>query len=72
MRVLPVPGLCLAGECPCFHMLLLEVRMNCKLVLQACSNVTLKDGFHLQKRQSQRVPPTIVTDFDFADDYAYG
>ncbi len=27
-------------------------------------------GFHLQKRQSQRVPPTIVTDLDFADDLA--
>ena len=25
-------------------------------------------GFHLQKRQSQRVPQTIVTDLDFADD----
>ena len=25
---------------------------------------------HLQKRQSQRVPPTIVTDLDFADDRA--
>ena len=27
-------------------------------------------GFHLQKRQSQRVPPTIVTDLDSADDLA--
>ena len=27
-------------------------------------------GFHLQKRQSRRVPPTIVTDLDFADDLA--
>ena len=26
------------------HMSLLEVRMNCRLVLQACSNVTLEDG----------------------------
>ena len=25
-------------------------------------------GFHLQIRQSQRVPPTIVTDLDFADE----
>ena len=24
-------------------------------------------GFHLQNRQSQRVPPTILTDLDFAD-----
>ena len=27
-------------------------------------------GFHLQKRQSQRVPQKIVTDLDFADDLA--
>ena len=27
-------------------------------------------GFHFQKRQSQRVPPTIVTDLDSADDLA--
>ena len=27
-------------------------------------------GFHLQKRQIQRVPPTTVTYVDFADDLA--
>ena len=27
-------------------------------------------GFHLHKRQSQRVPQAIVTDLDFADDLA--
>ena len=27
-------------------------------------------GFHLQKRQNQCVPPTTVTDLDFADDLA--
>ena len=27
-------------------------------------------GFHLQRRKSQRIPPIVVTDLDFADDLA--
>ena len=29
-----------------------------------------KPGFQLRKRKSRRVPPTTVTDMDFADDIA--
>ena len=47
-----------------------EVFHYCKVFIELYFILEEELGFHLQKRQSQRVPPPIVTDLDFADDLA--